>query len=456
MNLSDTGKAGVADLRNTSRFVVVGANQRSSSAATREALFLEEGDLKSTLAELRAAGLDQAVMVSTCDRIEVHAAHPDPERISSAIVSVLAERAGIAADALAAETYTLADEQAVRHIFAVAASLDSLVIGEPQVLGQVKDSHRLSIEAGMTGAELESLLQAAYGAAKRVRTETAIGQHPVSLASAAVGVAGDVHGDFARCGGLLVAGGEMGELIARSLITAGLGRLMVSAQITARAEMVARGIGCHHVPFEGLPGALTDADIVISSVGTGRYLLGLDIVSDALDRRRCKPMLLIDAAAPGDIDPAVERLDGAFLYDLEDLEGVAMLGRASRDAAADDAWRILDEEIAAYSSGRAARAAVPVLSELRERFESERAQVLEDAGTADADRATRLLINRLLHAPSQALREMAGARELDQAAGHNVDRLVRRLFGLDRPIGAARGPVKGLAKRLGGCEEDES
>lgn len=409
------------------RHVIVGANHRSSAASTRDRLFVGEDGHCDFLGRLRDAGLSQALLLSTCARVEVQAVDDDPVAAAGAVARLFAEKSGIGGSDLAPQIYTKRDEEAVHHVFSVTASLDSPVPGEPQVTGQVKDSHQRSLEAGMTGPELEAVLQAAYGVAKRVRNETTIGERPVSIAASALQLARDVHGDPSRCAALLIAGGDMGELIVEQMLGAGLGRLVVTAGVPARAAAIARHFGCHHAPIGTLPDLLVDADIVVASLGSGEYAVAADVVERALAARRRKPVFFIDAAIPGDVQPAVNGLDGAFLYDLDDLERVAARGRAGRDAAAAAARDIIDAEVAAYFRGRAARRAVPAVAAMRDHFESIRAAVLAETGGDDAGEMTRLLINRLLHDPSRVLGEMAADGENPEAA----ERLLRRLFGLD-------------------------
>jgi glutamyl-tRNA reductase len=413
----------------TVRTLVVGANQRSASLTVRDQLFVEETAVPGFLAGLRRCGVDQAMIVSTCDRVEVQAIHDDHEAAVRCIVQCMAAHAGLPAEGLNGALYTLSGEAAVRHIFTVTASLDSLVIGEPYVLGQVKASHRAARDAGMTGNEIEAVLQAAYGAAKRVRTETAIGERPVSAAAAAVELARGVHGELDGCAGLLVGTGDMGELVAESLLTSGLGHLVVAHPRPARAEAVARALNCHVAPYEDLVRALADADILITALGSRRSILSPEMVKAALKSRRRRPMFLVDASIPGDVDAAVERLDDAFLYTLDDLEAVAMRGRESRRNEAQAARTIIEDEVAGFLRGRASRAAVPTLTALRRHFETARDAAIADAG-GDAERATRLLINRLLHGPSEALRDIAARGSEGTDDLREVERALNRLFRL--------------------------
>ena len=408
------------------RPLVVGVNHRSGGMMVRDRLFVEDAAVPGVLDRLRRAGIEEAMVLSTCDRVEVQAIHADPAAAAAAVTEAMAAHAGVAAGDLDGQIYVFEDVEAVRHAFAVSASLDSQVVGEPQVLGQVKACHRLARDAGMSGSGLEALLQAAYGAAKRVRNETAIGERPVSMASAAVQVARDLYGELDRRGGLLVGDGDMAELICENLKAADLTHLTAIHPLEARAEAVARTLDCHVAPYADLADRLADADVVVFSVGARRHALSADMMAAALGRRRHRPILLVDAAIPGDVEAAVNRMDEVFLYDLADLERVAMEGRGSREAEARTAWAIIDDEVAGFLKGRAERSAVPALVRLRRRFDEARAEVLADSPT-DAAEATRRLVNRLLHDPSEALKEMAGNSDL--TAG---ERLLERLFRLER------------------------
>ncbi len=420
------------------RYVLIGANHRSSPLALRDRLFVEDAQLPAFFALLRQGGIGQAVVLSTCDRVEVLAADGNPEGTGAGIVAALARHAEMAETELAGHLYRLYDDDAVRHAVAVTAALDSQILGEPQVPGQVKASHRLARDAGMTGAEIEALLQAAYGAAKRVRSETAIGERPVSMAAAAVQVARELHGDLNRCRALLIGAGDMGAMIAGQLLDGGLADLTVTHPRESRAETVARTLASHTAAFENLADAVVGCDVVISALGTRRRVLAADFVQSALLRRRRRPIFIVDAGVPGDVDPAVNRLDGAFLYDMDDLERVALAGRASRIAEVDVARRIVEEEVTLFLRSRAERAAVPILSRLRAHFEDTRGQVLAISSN-DADKATRLLINRLLHGPSEALRDLAATEaagepresQRDALSWDVAERMLRRLFRLD-------------------------
>ncbi len=416
------------------QFVVVGANHRSSSVELRDRIFVEDAAAPVVLGRLREEGLRQALVLSTCDRVEVQGVAEEPELVHAAVARVLAERAGLEQAALERQLYLHTEEAALRLIFAVAAALDSAGVGEPQVLGQLKAAHRTARDAGTIGSELEAALQAAYAAAKRVRNETRIAEGPVSIVATAVELAREVHGDLGSLGGLLIGTGDMGQLMAEELRGAGLERITVAAPQAARAEALARQLDGHYTDFATLAVALVEADVVIACAGTGRYLVTGEMMEQALRRRRRRPVYLIDLGVPSDIEPAVNRIDDAYLYDLGDLERAALAGQANRAAAAEEAWHILDEALALFARARAERGAVPTLVALRRHFEQVREQVLAEIGEGNAAEATRLLVNRMLHEPSEALRAIA-AEEGSSASRAFAERLIRRLFRLSRDEG---------------------
>ncbi|MDR3518505.1 MAG: glutamyl-tRNA reductase [Azospirillaceae bacterium] len=409
---------------------IVGANYRTATPGFRDRLASDEAEVPALLDQLRGHGLTQALWISTCDRIEVVAADTEPMRAADAIIQVFAQRVGAPEPDLASQTYTLFGPAATRHLFSVACSLDSQVIGEPHVLGQIKAAHRLAASAGLSGSDMEAALQAAYAAAKRVRNETALAKRPTSIAAAAVQVARDIHGDLSQCSALVVGLADIGLLLAEQFRDAGLARFSVTAPSDRRAEAAARRMAAHWTPFSELESAVVAADIVITATGSGRYILDRALIDAASRRRRRRPMFLIDGGVPADVDPAVATLDGIFVYDLDDLERLALEGRASREAAAAGAWTIVDDAVAEFSRSRAERAAIPAIAALRHHFEMARLQLLAEHDHLDGAAATRLLINRLLHEPSERLRRRAadGAMTTEQEA---MEQLLRRLFALN-------------------------
>ena len=427
--------------------VVVGLNHRSSPLSLREALFVEEGAEGPVLTACRAAGFAEALVLATCDRVEIWAmgaaavdgraggsgAPDEPER-GERLLDLLVAPSGLSVGRVIAHAYVKEGAAALDHIFSVCASLDSQVIGEPQVLGQIKAAHRVARGAGTVGGELETILGQAYGAAKRVRRETAIAEGPVSLASAALQVARHVHGDLSRRGGLVLGLGDMGGILAETLQAAGLGRLAVTAPQNLRAERLAHRLGCHVAPFERLEDALVASDIVITALGRRETVIDGALMERVLTRRRQRPVFLVDVAIPGDVSAEVDRLEPAFRYTLDDLERTAMENRAGRLEAARAARAILDGALERFHAQRLMQQAAPAVRVLRQHFENMRELVLREDEDLSAAEATRRLVNRLLHDPQEVLRESAAASppgaNTEAAQQPALERAARRLFRL--------------------------
>lgn len=401
------------------RLFVAGVDHRATPLAVREALTPPDPEIPLVLQRLQ---LPEALLLVTCDRVELLGCTEDDQAGRAAFQQLKPD--------LPVEPYLKRDREALRHLCRVAASLDAQVIGEPFILGQVKAADRLASVAGTVGPTVRRALDIAYRAAKRVRSETAIAEHPVSLAAVAVQAACDVQGDLSRRTGLLLGGGEMGEYLADQLRLAGLTNWQVAARVEAQARAAAQRLGGHVADFTDLLPVLTGADIVVTAIGSGRIAIDKPLMRETLRRRRNRPMLLVDAGQPADIAIATGELDQAFLYTLDDLESVAMRGRRNRAAAQEPALAIIEQVLAAAWAEDSERGAVPVVVALRDHAETLRRAVLAETGT-DADRATALLLARLLHRPSTVLRDSAGSAE--DLAG--LERAVRRLFGLpgDKP-----------------------
>jgi glutamyl-tRNA reductase len=418
---------------------VTGLSHRTAPTALRDRLVPDEGaGAELLLRALTQAGIGQALVLATCDRIEVVGADAASAAAAETALSQLARRGGLAPSALRPHAYLRTGPDALRHLFEVAASLDSVVIGEPEILGQLKAAHRLAVEAGCVGPELEGGLRRAYGAAKRVRTETALAEQSVSLVAVAIKLARQIHGDLSETGVLLIGLGELGGAIARALQVQGLRRLWLATTAPARGALLAHELGARALTIGELASALDHADIVLAAQSAAAPVLGAAELRAALARRRRRPMLLIDLGVPGDIAPEVDGLEDVFLYALDDLERISAGGRAGRAQAAAAARAILEEELQRLTREGAARDAAPALVALRRHFEQARAEILASAAGLDADAATRLLINRLLHEPSTALKALAA-----DAAAHGpqerrrIERTLLKLFGIERRYGAA-------------------
>lgn len=418
-----------------SRLLLMGVSARSVAAGLREKLFAEEPDQASLITALQALDCEEGMVLATCERIEFLVVPRPDQRVAGALLQLIAANAGCAPAELAGQSYCHMGEEVLRHLLGVAASLDSQVLGEPQILGQVKQCYRGAQEAGLAGPFLAAAAQAAFATAKRVRSETPVGQQASSMTLAATQVARDLHGRFDGLSLLWLGLGEMGEMLSDDFAASGLTQLLVMHPSPHRAEAVARRLGCNFAPWEELEHHLADADIVVSDASTGRFTLERTQVAAALKKRRHRPVLLIDAGVPADIEPGTGELEDAFVYDLDDLERLASRQSGGRAAASAMAWGIVEDELSAFLRTQAERSAAPSVVALRSHFEAVRREVLE-GGDLNSEEATRLLINKLLHDPSEALRRAVAQ---DPALGAQLEDMVRRLFDLSQEDAAGTG-----------------
>ena len=404
-------------------FLVLGLNHRTAPIEVREHIVFDADRLPGALASLRALpGLAEALIVSTCNRTEIYCVGGGAEPLAGWLV---AESGGN--QALADCLYRLEGPDAVRHVFSVAAGLDSLILGEPQILGQLKDAYRAAQRAGTAGSLLNRLFQTTFAVAKRVRTETAIGASAVSVASAGIQLARRVFAGFERHTALLVGAGEMIELTVRHLHAQKIGRMIIANRSTKRAERIAEGMPASVIRLDALAAHLPQADIVVSSTARPGHVIGLDEVKRALDERRHRPIFMLDLAVPRDIDPRVGALEDVYLYTIDDLRQVVDENVKARHEEAAVARRLIEADVAEFMAGLKVLDAVPMIRELRSQAEAARDQSLEQARRllaagqapeAVLEQLASTLTNRLLHAPSAALREAAesGDASLAEAA----------------------------------------
>lgn len=413
------------------RFAVVGVNHRTCPDAIREQLFVADEELPVVLRSLRVFGVEEAMPLSTCDRVEVAGVFPNPEEARSVIAKILCAPVGLDPALLEPLLYRHVGGDAVAHLFRVAASLDSQVIGEPQILGQMRAGHRLARNLKSSGPLLDATMSAAFEAARLARRETRIAEGPISVAAAALAIARDVHGALESTKAALIGAGELGLILAEQLHEGSGTPVTVLDRIGRRAEATAKAIGAHYRPFEQLSEALVNSDIVIAAMGEGRHVLSAEMIESALQRRRYRPIFLVDLSVPADVDPAVNRIDEAFLFDLEDLERTATEGKNARRLEADRARELVDGAVARFLSDQSGRTAAPAIVRLRNHLEAMRAALHEEQPSLSAEDATRLLLNRVMHAPSEHLRRLAATESLDD----RTISLLEELFGLDHEQG---------------------
>jgi glutamyl-tRNA reductase len=412
--------------------VVVGVSHRNAPVAVREALAIPKDEIGQALARFQREGsLSEVMILSTCNRVEVYASGgaAEADKISSLLRAMASARGPVVP-----MLDTLAGHAAVRHAFRVAAGLESMVLGEPQILGQLKEAYQAAEAAGTLGGVLSTLRQRSLSSAKRVRTETGIGRHAVSVSHVAVELARKIFASLEGRRVLIVGAGKMSRLAALRLVREG-GRATVLGRTFARTEELAHALGGRAAGLEDLRAELGQADIVITSTGAPGLVVHRADVEAAVAGRRGRPLFLIDIAVPRDVDPEVRSLSNVFLYDLDDLRTVSDANMRERQREAAAATTMVEEEIAAFLAGQRSRRAVPLLVALRERGEEIRKAELEKvrrkmgALTPEQERAleaaTAAIVNKLLHGPTMCLKEMARDGQSDRQVT-----LVRRVLGL--------------------------
>jgi glutamyl-tRNA reductase len=418
--------------------LLVGASHRTAPLELRERLDFSSRGLEPALQALTArSAAAEAVIVSTCNRAEVYAACAQPDEASRDLLQFLAEFHRLPVEGLRPHLYSHVDDDAARHLFRVASGLDSLVVGEPQILGQIKDAYGAATTARTTGPLLNRLFHWAFGVGKRVRTETALGEGAVSVSFAAVSLARKIFGHLEGRRVLVVGAGEMGRLTAVHLKAQGIGAIAITSRTLAHAEQLARDVGAAVIAWDQLPGALLDAEIVITSTGSTRPILTKDQIQAAMPASRTSPLFVIDIAVPRDVDPRAAEIEQVFLYNIDDLQAIVRENIERRGSEVVRAEQIVDEEVRKFAAWQRARGAVPTIVALRHRFEAIRRAELErlesklaglpPEARARVDEITRLLVEKLLLQPTEQLKRAGDDDLLAQ-----YSEALTRLFGLDR------------------------
>jgi len=389
-----------------------GINHTTASLSVRERMAFApeavESSLKSAVAQ---AGLAEVAILSTCNRTEIYA---KSETELDKLTAWLLTHTNIKADELTHCYYCYEGDEAVRHMMKVAGGLDSLVLGEPQILGQMKSAYAVACEAGTIGGELHTTFQQVFSIAKRVRTETAIGENPVSVAYAAVSLAQQIFSDLKQDTALLIGAGETIELVARHLAQHGIHRIIVANRTLDRAQRLAREFNGEAILLADIPEHLHRADIIISSTASQLPLLGKGAVESALKKRKHKPMFMLDIAVPRDIEEQVGELDDVYLYTVDDLHAVIDENKKSRVAAADKAEEIIAEGVELYRRQQRSLNALATIKAYRKKAENLRDIELQKALTAletgsnpeqVLQQLARNLTNKLIHSPTTHLKE---------------------------------------------------
>lgn len=422
------------------KFLVTGLNHKTAPVELRERLAIAKDALpEATRALLQSPGVREAMILSTCNRVELVVSHNGTE---PQLPRFLAEHFSLDRTVLEPHLYQYQDEEAVRHMFRVAASLDSMVVGEAQILGQVKQSWTLAREIGAVKGPLDKLLQGAFSAAKRVRSETEIGSSSVSIASVAVDLARRIFGSLDGKKILVVGAGKMSELAARHLIEHGAASMMVANRTYDRALRLAEQFLGQAIRWEDLHARAHEADIIITSTGASQHIFAMEQAQQMLHRRKNRPVFLIDIAVPRDIDPRINQLEGIFLYDIDDLQSVAASNLVDRGREAQRAEAIILEETERFRRRIRTIDIAPVIMEAQATVEDLRQaelqrsarllQSLSPEQQAAVEHLTRGLMNKFMHLPLQAMK--GAARDGDAAALETI----RAMFGKEEQKSAAR------------------
>jgi len=439
-----------------SELLALGVSHKTAPLELRERLSLTEGSAAGALRELtQATGIHEAAAISTCNRTELYLIVSDPVEAESTALGVLTRQAGIRPTELLGHLYSLRSTEAARHLMRVTAGLDSMIVGEAEIQGQVKRAYELALVEGCTGPVLNRLFHSALAAGGRVREETGVGEKGVSIPSVAVELARRRLGDLADRRVLIVGAGATAELIARALNARNIETVFVANRHYDRAIGLAQRFDGNAVRFEELPVEMERADVVVSATNSPHHVVERDGLEAVMLERSGRPLLLIDIAVPRDIEPACRELPTVTVYDIDDVQQIVERNAGGREAEAGRAELVIEAELDRFERWLAALEVVPTISALRERGEEVVRRVMaenenrwEDLGEADRERMeamAKAIASRLLHEPTVRMRRSAGSED-----AYLYVSALRQLFGLDpetEPDAEAPGNVTELRKR---------
>jgi glutamyl-tRNA reductase len=412
--------------------ITIGLNHKTAPVELRERLAFTPDTLPDAVRSL--ANLDcvsEAAILSTCNRTELYCTVHDTNSADRQLVEWFSRFHGFKADDLNQHLYLYHHDETIRHALSVACGLDSMVLGEPQILGQMKQAYSQAVALGSVGMLLGKLFQHAFSVAKQVRTDTDIGSSPVSVAFAAVSLSKQIFGDFTQLTALLIGAGETIELAARHLIRSQIGHIIIANRTVERAENLAREFNGEAIALPQIPEQLHRADIVISSTASPLPILGKGAVEKALKKRKHKPMFMVDIAVPRDVEAEVAELDDVYLYTVDDLQHIISQNMESRQQAAQEAAEIIDAQVIAFLNWQKTLDAVDVIRDIRHHAETSQHEVLEKARRMLAqgkatdevlDFLAHTLTNKLLHHPMLHLRQAGQENDPDRIE------LIRNLF----------------------------
>jgi glutamyl-tRNA reductase len=413
---------------------LLGVSHRTAPVELREKLDFSSGSVGAAVQELAArASVPECVLLSTCNRSEIYVASPDPARTRQEVIDFLSEFHGLPAGEFEPHLFALTDRDAVGHLFRVSAGLDSVVVGEPQILGQVKDAFQAASERRCTGPLLGRLFTSSFGVGKRVRTETAIGAGAVSVSNEAVAIAKKIFETLDGRHVLVIGAGDISALTAKHLRDNGVGDIVITSRTHANAVALAEAVGGRSTPWSNLTQALSAADIVITATGAARPIITRADVEAAIGRHRADPLYIIDLAVPRDVEPSVGDIEQVFLYNIDDLQKFVEKNVTNRGAEVQRAEAIVSEEVERFVRWHRSRGAVPTIVALRNRFYAIRESELQRlegkfAGLSPEARerfeeVTRLMIEKLLLEPTEQLKALP-----DEETQMVYTEVLKRLF----------------------------
>jgi glutamyl-tRNA reductase len=418
------------------KFLVAGLNHRTAPVEVRERMAFDESALGGALDSLRRCpGLLEGMILSTCNRVEIAVTSDEGSNPEETVEQFLSDARQVDRDWVSPYLYHHSGQDAIRHIFRVASSLDSMVVGEPQILGQLKQAYAAAKERGSVSGFLDLVMTRAFSVAKRVRTETDIGQSAVSISYAAVELAREIFGSLKERKVMLIGAGKMSELAARHLQRSGASNISVTNRTRERAEEMAQIFSGRILEYDRFQQFLPEMDIVITSSGAPHYILRKEDMRRVIEARKNRPVFIIDIAVPRNVEPAVNELDNVFLYDIDDLQRVVNENLQGRLKMAEEAEQIVAEEVERMMSRLKAREIAPMIVSLQEQLEQVRIGEIERARgklgqlTPEQEEAihalTRGIVNKIAHGPITELRKQAA-----QPEGHHFVSVIRRVFRL--------------------------
>ncbi len=416
--------------------IVIGLNHKTAPIEIRERLAFQESEMEKSLVQVRGlSSVKENMILSTCNRVEIYAASGETEKTIPDLKNFLSQYHNLPLKAFEKSLYLLVGEEAVRHIFRVASSLDSMVVGEPQILGQIKSAYNRATESKSSGVILHRLLHRAFHVAKRVRTETKISNSAVSVSSISVDLAEKIFGTLQKRTVLLIGAGEMSELAAQHLAKGGAEEILVTNRTFEKAAGLAQEFQGEAIRFEEMVLGLKRADIVISATDSSQYIIGHDQIVKVMKDRKQKPIFFIDIADPRDIDPKVGDIENVYLYNIDDLQKVAYHNTQDREKEAQKAEAIVQDEVGKFVQWYQSLEVTPTIVALRKKFEEIRQKELEKTLSLHPDLSekekqsleamTSAIINKILHDPLTLLKQ----RNEEAMAELYLDAL-RALFGL--------------------------